>query len=51
MSGDIHLFCTQLADICKKQDIHFTYLGTGCIFTFDETHPYEQEVNGFDFLT
>ena len=36
-----------LADICKKQDIHFTYLGTGCIFTFDETHPYEQEVNGF----
>ena len=36
-----------LADICKKQDIHFTYLGTGCIFTFDETHPYEQEINGF----
>ena len=36
-----------LADICKKQDIHFTYLGTGCIFTFDETHPYEEEVNGF----
>lgn len=36
-----------LADICKKRDIHFTYLGTGCIFTFDEIHPYEEEVNGF----
>lgn len=36
-----------LADICKKRDIHFTYLGTGCIFTFDETHPYEEEINGF----
>ena len=36
-----------LADICRKRDIHFTYLGTGCIFTFDETHPYEEEINGF----
>lgn len=36
-----------LADICKNKDIHFTYLGTGCIFTFNDSHPYEQEVNGF----
>ena len=36
-----------LADICKHKNIHFTYLGTGCIFTFDELHPYEQEANGF----
>ena len=37
-----------LADICKNKDIHFTYLGTGCIFTFDDTHPYEEELNGFN---
>jgi 3,5-epimerase/4-reductase len=28
-----------LAEICKKRNIHFTYLGTGCIFDYDETHP------------
>jgi 3,5-epimerase/4-reductase len=27
-----------LAEICKKRNIHFTYLGTGCIFDYDETH-------------
>ena len=36
-----------LADICKKLNIHFTYLGTGCIFTYDDLHPYEEEINGF----
>lgn len=25
-----------LALLCKKHSIHFTYLGTGCIFTYDE---------------
>lgn len=25
-----------LALLCKKYNIHFTYLGTGCIFTYDE---------------
>ncbi len=25
-----------LADICRKSRIHFTYLGTGCIFKYDE---------------
>ena len=28
-----------LAEICKKRNIHFTYLGTGCIFDYDEAHP------------
>ena len=36
-----------LADICVKRNIHYTYLGTGCIFKFDEEHPFGQEINGF----
>jgi len=36
-----------LALFCKKNNIHFTYLGTGCIFNYDETHPYGEENNGF----
>ena len=36
-----------LADICSKKNIHYTYLGTGCIFKFDEAHPYGKEENGF----
>jgi len=36
-----------LADICSKKGIHYTYLGTGCIFKFDESHPFEKEENGF----
>ena len=36
-----------LADICKKKNIHYTYLGTGCIFKFDEEHPFGLEENGF----
>jgi len=36
-----------LADICSKNNIHYTYLGTGCIFKFDETHPFGKEENGF----
>jgi 3,5-epimerase/4-reductase len=27
-----------LADICRKSRIHYTYLGTGCIFKYDETY-------------
>ncbi len=27
-----------LATICKKYNIHFTYLGTGCIFEYDQSH-------------
>jgi dTDP-glucose 4,6-dehydratase len=37
-----------LAEICKTQNIHYTYLGTGCIFKFDENHPFGLEENGFD---
>ena len=36
-----------LAEICRSRQIHFTYLGTGCIFNYDETHPYGEEINGF----
>ena len=37
-----------LAMICKEQNIHYTYLGTGCIFKFDDNHPFGKEENGFD---
>jgi 3,5-epimerase/4-reductase len=36
-----------LAILCKEKNIHFTYLGTGCIFEFDDDHPFGQEINGF----
>jgi len=36
-----------LALICKEKNIHFTYLGTGCIFEYDDNHHYESEHNGF----
>ena len=36
-----------IALICQKYDIHYTYLGTGCIFEYDKEHPFEKEVNGF----
>jgi dTDP-4-dehydrorhamnose reductase len=36
-----------LAILSKEQGIHFTYLGTGCIFDFDNEHPYGEKVNGF----
>jgi dTDP-glucose 4,6-dehydratase len=37
-----------LAEICTQKNIHYTYLGTGCIFKFDENHPFGKEENGFD---
>ena len=37
-----------LAEISKKNNIHFTYLGTGCIFEYDEkTHKYGNQETGF----
>ena len=36
-----------LAHLCSKQKIHYTYLGTGCIFKFDDEHPFGKEENGF----
>jgi len=40
-----------LANLCSQKSIHYTYLGTGCIFTFDETHPFGKEINGFTELS
>ncbi len=37
-----------LSLLSKKYDFHFTYLGTGCIFQFDEAHPFGEEKDGFD---
>jgi 3,5-epimerase/4-reductase len=33
--------------LCKKHNVHFTYLGTGCIFKYDELHPFGDETTGF----
>ena len=38
---------TILALISNKLGIHYAYLGTGCIYTYDDEHPYEEELNGF----
>jgi 3,5-epimerase/4-reductase len=37
-----------LSLLSKKHNFHFTYLGTGCIFQFDEKHPFGKEIEGFD---
>lgn len=37
-----------LAELSKKNGIHFTYLGTGCIFEYDEkSHLYGDSETGF----
>jgi len=36
-----------LSELCRNENIHYTYLGTGCIFNYDEKHPYGKEENGF----
>ena len=36
-----------LAEICKKNNIHFTYLGTGCIFDYDDKHLFADDTKGF----
>ncbi len=36
-----------LAQVCSQHNIHYTYLGTGCIFKYDDNHPFGEEVNGF----
>jgi nucleoside-diphosphate-sugar epimerase len=35
-----------LSIICGEMNIHYTYLGTGCIFKYDDNHLCE-EINGF----
>ena len=37
-----------LADVCSKFDVHYTYLGTGCIFDYDDNHPFGNESTGFN---
>ncbi len=34
----------KLANFCDKHKIHFTYIGTGCIYQYDETHTIENKV-------
>jgi 3,5-epimerase/4-reductase len=36
-----------VALLAKKHNIHYTYLGTGCIFKFDDTHEFGNEKSGF----
>lgn len=36
-----------LAILSQKHNIHFTYMGTGCIFEYDDNHPFGKEINGF----
>jgi 3,5-epimerase/4-reductase len=36
-----------LATLASRHKIHFTYMGTGCIFEYDETHPFGLSNNGF----
>jgi 3,5-epimerase/4-reductase len=36
-----------LAELCRRKNIHYSYLGTGCIFTYDNEHPFGKEINGF----
>lgn len=35
-----------LAMVCKEMRVHFTYLGTGCIFEYDEEHPLSEPITG-----
>lgn len=36
-----------LAQLAIKYNFHNSYIGTGCIFEFDNTHPFGEEKNGF----
>ena len=38
-----------LGILCSQKNIHYTYLGTGCIFKYDNEHPliFDKEMNGF----
>jgi 3,5-epimerase/4-reductase len=36
-----------LAELCRRKNIHYSYLGTGCIFSYDDEHPFGKEINGF----
>lgn len=34
-----------MAEICKRKNIHFTYLGTGCIFKYDGDQLFNEDSN------
>lgn len=36
-----------IALLCKKYNIHYTYVGTGCIFSYDDAHKVNDEDTGF----
>ena len=36
-----------MAMVCKELGVHLTYLGTGCIFDYDQDHPFGVEEKGF----
>lgn len=38
----------QCAILCQEFDTHFTYLGTGCIFNYDESHKMNDTKGFFD---
>jgi len=40
-----------LVKLCKDKNIHYTYLGTGCIFKYDNNHPSEKEIDGFNEMS
>ena len=40
-----------LSLLAQKHHFHFTYLGTGCIFEFDNEHSFGLEENGFNELS
>ncbi len=33
--------------LAQKYNVHYTYLGTGCIFEYDNEHLFGEEINGF----
>jgi len=36
-----------LVYVCRLMNVHYTYLGTGCIFEYDYAHPYADVKHGF----
>lgn len=36
-----------LAFLAREYKLHFTYLGTGCIFEYDDSHPMGSKITGF----
>ena len=39
-----------LAIICESLNVHYTYIGTGCIFTYDENHTLNEGLQGLQGL-